>query len=53
MATCIGSTPFEDLERGAQFIGEELVLAAWEAPRAVELFVEKSMIDDLCDEDIM
>jgi hypothetical protein len=53
VATCIGSTPFEDLERGAQFIGEELVLAAWEAPRAVELFVEKSMIDDLCDEDIM
>ena len=38
---------------GAQFIGEELVLAAWEAPRAVELFVEKSMIDDLCDEDHM
>ena len=53
IATCIGSTSFEDLERGAQFVGEEMVLAAWEAPKAVELFVEKSMIDDLCDEDIM
>ena len=48
IATCIGSTSFEDLERGAQFVGEEMVLAAWEAPKAVELFVEKNMIDDLC-----
>ena len=51
VATCIGSTPFEDLERGAQFVGEEMVLSAWEAPSAVELFVEKSLVDDLCDED--
>ena len=28
--------------------GEEMVLAVWESPRAVELFVEKDMVDDLC-----
>ena len=49
VATCIGSTPFEDLERGARFEGEELLLMAWEAPRDVQSFVEQSMIDDLCD----
>ena len=49
VAACIGSTPFEDLERGARFEGEELLLMAWEAPRDVQRFVEQSMIDDLCD----
>ena len=32
------------IERGARFIGEELVLTAWEAPREVELFAERSMV---------
>ena len=52
MATCIGSTPFEDLERGARFVGDEIVLTTHEEPlRRVELFAEADMINDLCDEE--
>ena len=54
VATCIGSTPFEDLERGARFVGDEIVLTTHEEPlRRVELFAEPEadMINDLCDEE--
>ena len=52
VATCIGSTPFEDLERGARFVGDEIVLTTHEEPlRRVELFAEADMINDLCDEE--
>ena len=50
MATVIGSTPFEDLERGVQFVDEELMLTADEMPTGgVSSFVEQDLIDDAWD----
>ena len=47
VATLIGSTAFEDLERGAQFVDEELVLAAAEMPAApTESFADREMMED-------
>ena len=53
VSTIIGSTPFEDIERGVQFCDEELLLTAGEMPaQRVESFVEQELIDDaLADED--
>jgi hypothetical protein len=47
VATVIGSTPFQDLERGVQFVDEELMLTAEELPRgSVSGFVEQDLLDD-------
>ena len=47
MSTIIGSTPFEDLERGVAFADEELLLMPAEMPySAVDSFVEADMIAD-------
>ena len=47
VATVIGSTSFEDLERGVQFVDEELMLTAAEMPSGgVSSFVEQDLIDD-------
>ena len=47
VATVIGSTPFQDLERGVQFVDEELMLTADEMPRGgVSGFVEQDLLDD-------
>jgi hypothetical protein len=51
VATTIGSTPFEDLERGTQFVDEELLLTVEEMPTArLSSFVEPDMIQDAFDE---
>ena len=51
VATLIGSTPFEDLERGVQFVDEELMLTAAERPAlAASAFVEQELIDDAIDD---
>jgi hypothetical protein len=50
VATVIGSTPFEDLERGVQFVDEELMLTAAEMPSGgVSSFVDQDLIDDAWD----
>ena len=47
VATVIGSTAFEDLERGVQFVDEELMLTCDEMPAGgVSSFVEQDLIDD-------
>ena len=47
VASLIGSTPFEDLERGVQFVDEELMLTAAEMPSTVtERFVDRDMMLD-------
>ena len=47
MAMVIGSTRFEDLERGEMFVNEELMLTAAERPAlAASAFVEQELIDD-------
>jgi hypothetical protein len=47
VATTIGSTPFEDLERGVQFVDEELMLTTDEMPSVnVSSFVERDLIED-------
>ena len=47
MATIIGSTPFEDMERGVAFADEELLLIPAEMPySSVDSFVEADMIAD-------
>ena len=47
VATTIGSTPFEDLERGVQFTDEELLLTADEMPSgATDSFVERDLLLD-------
>ena len=52
VATVIGSTAFEDLERGVQFIDEELVMQLDEMPvRAIESFADRDMIEDAWGED--
>ena len=52
MTSLIGSTPFEDLERGARFVGEELILTDVEMHKSsIESFCEQDMIDDLCGDD--
>ena len=48
----IGSTPFEDLERGVQFADEELMLTAGEMPAlSVDGFVERELLEDAWGED--
>ena len=50
VATLIGSTPFEDLERGVTFIDEELMLTADEMPSAnISSFIERDLIEDAVD----
>ena len=50
VATVIGSTAFEDLERGVQFADEELMLTVDEMPTGgVSSFVEQDLIDDAWD----
>jgi hypothetical protein len=52
VTSLIGSTPFEDLERGASFVGEELILTEVEMhASSIETFCERDMIDDLCGDD--
>ena len=52
VTSLISSTPFEDLERGATFIGEELILTDVEMhASSIETFCERDMIDDLCGKD--
>ena len=47
VATAIGSTPFEDLERGVQFADEELMLTVDEMPAMGESgFVERDLLED-------
>ena len=47
MGSLIGSTAFEDLERGVQFVDEELMLTAAEMPLAqLAMFVERDLIQD-------
>ena len=47
VATIIGSTRFEDLERGVAFSDEELLLQPSELPTMpVEDFAEADMIED-------
>ena len=47
VASLVGSTPFEDLERGVQFVDEELMLTAAEMPSTVtERFVDRDMMLD-------
>jgi ABC-type Co2+ transport system permease subunit len=53
VATLVGSTPFEDVERGVQFVDEELMLTSMEMPSApVESFVERDLIDDAFEEEL-
>ena len=50
VATLIGSTPFEDLERGVMFVDEELMLTADEMPSAnISSFIERDLIEDAVD----
>ena len=50
MATTIGSTPFEDLERGVSFVDEELMLTVDEMPYlAASDFVERDLLEDAWD----
>ena len=52
VAAVIGSTPFEDLERGVQFADEELMLTAGEMPAlSVDGFVERELLEDAWGED--
>ena len=52
VTSLIGSTPFEDLERGATFVGEELILTEVEMhASSIETFCERDIIDDLCGDD--
>jgi hypothetical protein len=53
VATAIGSTPFEDLERGVQFAGDEMMLTAAEMPVVrLSSFIERDLVEDaLADED--
>ena len=52
VSTVIGSTPFEDVERGVQFCDEELLLTTAEMPaQRVESFVEQDLIDDALDQE--
>ena len=57
MARVIGSTPFEDLERGVEFIDEELTLTTAEMPAGrLESFMEQDLIEDALmddEEDVM
>ena len=47
VALVIGSTPFEDLERGVQFVDEELMLSASEMPAVpTESFADREMLLD-------
>ena len=47
VATTIGSTAFEDLERGVQFVDDELVLTAGEMPYGPsESFIERDLLLD-------
>ena len=48
----LSSTAFEDLERGVQFVDEELMLTAAEMPANVtEYFVDRDMLLDAWDDD--
>ena len=54
VATVIGSTPFEDLERGVQFIDEELGLTVDEMPSGrTNTFIERDLLEDAwaCDDE--
>ena len=52
LGTTIGSTRFEDLERGEEFVDEELMLLSTERPAmATSDFIEQEMIDDALDGD--
>ena len=52
VGTLIGSTAFEDLERGVQFVDEELMLTAAEMPANVtEYFVERDLLLDAWDDE--
>jgi hypothetical protein len=47
VAAMIGSTPFEDLERGVQFVDEELMLTVDEMPSLnVSNFIERDLLED-------
>jgi hypothetical protein len=47
VATTIGSTPFEDLERGVKFVDEELMLTADEVPSGlVSSYIERDLLED-------
>ena len=47
VASLVGSTPFEDRERGVQFVDEERMLTAAEMPSTVtERFVDRDMMLD-------
>ena len=47
VATTIGSTPFEDLERGVQFVDEELMLTVDEMPSLhASNFIERDLAED-------
>jgi hypothetical protein len=47
VATTIGSTPFEDLERGVQFVDEELTLTVDEMPAMLcSNFIERDLAED-------
>ena len=51
MTSVIGSTPFEDLERGVRFADEELLLVPAEQPySSVDRFVSRDMIDHALDD---
>ena len=55
VATTIGSTPFEDLERGVRFVDEELMLTADEVPSAdISKLIERDLIEDAwdCDDEL-
>ena len=48
MATVIGSTDFEDIERGTTFCDEELMPTTAERPAsAMEAFMEQELADDV------
>ena len=52
VGSLIGSTAFEDLERGVQFVDEELMLTAAEMPANVtEHFVDRDKLLDAWDDD--
>ena len=52
VATLIGSTPFEDLERGVMFVDEELMLTADEVPSAtISSFIERDLLEDAWDDE--
>ena len=52
VATVIGSTPFDDLERGVRFADEELMLTIGEMPVAsTDDFAERDLIEDAWGED--